>query len=421
MSLPRPALDHGPLGPLPGMQYDPVKKRYFFVRANAPAPSPVPSKQLLPPTGCVEEGRHKRRRAEGADAGPSDYRRRRGAAVRRPRQTDDRLMEDRIAQLRQKTTHHLGACHSESITSIKTFSGGAYYATTDHGKVIIHRADGEATQVSICRQGLIGLHCDIPRMIMMAVAGGSEAHVHHFRRDPELLEHVFMQHSEINLPHGDIFCMSSFDGICSLGGTRSLITIQTDSRIMSKHRRLVSDPLAIHQSGHDLVYAGLRGSTVSLEDLRIAPGMPNVVAAMPGGKAIVGVKRLKDSAVPWGLAASAMGDEMLIFDVRFGREPLHRLEGHVNNFHQNLGLATSPDDQFVFAAGSDKRIRCWSTLTGRRVSPPIDTLDNLNRGPVGPSLLSTTFAHRVSAMEVRDDWGVDVAVQGELQRFGPVF
>lgn len=78
-------------------------------------------------------------------------------------------MEDRIAQLRQKTTHHLGACHSESITSIKvsnthsrassaltaqTFSGGAYYATTDHGKVIIHRADGEATQVSICRQGV---------------------------------------------------------------------------------------------------------------------------------------------------------------------------------------------------------------------------------------------------------------------------
>jgi hypothetical protein len=78
-------------------------------------------------------------------------------------------MEDRIAQLRQKTTHHLGACHSESITSIKvsdtcsraraaliaqTFIGGAYYATTDHGKVIIHRADGEATQVSICRQGV---------------------------------------------------------------------------------------------------------------------------------------------------------------------------------------------------------------------------------------------------------------------------
>jgi WD repeat-containing protein 21A len=139
-----------------------------------------------------------------------------------------------------------------------------------------------------------------------------------------------MQHSEINLPHGDIFCMSSFDGICSLGkgvvdfarantsadvgpgGTKSLITIQTDSRIISKHRRLVSDPLAIHQSDHDLVYAGLRGSTVSLEDLRIAPGIPNVVAAMPGRKAIVGVKRLKDSAVPWGLAASAMGDEVSV-------------------------------------------------------------------------------------------------------------
>jgi WD repeat-containing protein 21A len=90
--------------------------------------------------------------------------------------------------------------------------------------------------------------------------------------------------------------------------------------------------------------------------------MPNVVAAMPGRKAIVGVKRLKDSAVPWGLAASAMGDEvgvawtqcpfwanltgqMLIFDVRFGREPLHRLEGHVNNFHQNLVSVTQARQQ----------------------------------------------------------------------------
>jgi WD repeat-containing protein 21A len=50
-----------------------------------------------------------------------------------------------------------------------------------------------------------------------AVAGGSEAHVHHFRRDPELLDHIFMQHSELDLPQGDIFCMSSFDGICTLG------------------------------------------------------------------------------------------------------------------------------------------------------------------------------------------------------------
>jgi len=50
-----------------------------------------------------------------------------------------------------------------------------------------------------------------------AIAGGPEAHVHHFRRDPENLDYVFMQHSELDLPQGDIYSMSSFDDRCVLG------------------------------------------------------------------------------------------------------------------------------------------------------------------------------------------------------------
>jgi hypothetical protein len=45
-------------------------------------------------------------------------------------------------------------CRARAELTAQSFTGGAYYATTDHGKVIIHRADGEATQVSICRQGV---------------------------------------------------------------------------------------------------------------------------------------------------------------------------------------------------------------------------------------------------------------------------
>lgn len=50
-----------------------------------------------------------------------------------------------------------------------------------------------------------------------AIAGGPEAHVHHFRRDPENLDYVFMQHSELDLPQGDTYSMGSFDDRCVLG------------------------------------------------------------------------------------------------------------------------------------------------------------------------------------------------------------
>lgn len=75
-------------------------------------------------------------------------------------------------------------------------------------------------------------------------------------------------------------------------------------------RCLPSDALSLHHHTPDLVYAGLRSSAILLEDLRVRAGVPNVVASMPRGKAVVGVKRLKDSATPWGLVASAMDDEV---------------------------------------------------------------------------------------------------------------
>jgi hypothetical protein len=49
--------------------------------------------------------------------------------------------------------------------------------------------------------------------------------------------------------------------------------------------------------------------------------------------------------------------------------------------------------------------------------PMLPRLDGCG-GLQGPGLLATTFSHKVSAIEVREDWGVDVAVEGDLLRFG---
>ena len=50
-----------------------------------------------------------------------------------------------------------------------------------------------------------------------AISGGPEPHVHWFRKQPDALDTVFMQHQDAYLPSPDVFCMSSFDNICCAG------------------------------------------------------------------------------------------------------------------------------------------------------------------------------------------------------------
>lgn len=47
-----------------------------------------------------------------------------------------------------------------------------------------------------------------------------------------------------------------------------------------------------------------------LTDLRTPAVLGNAICRVPGRKAVVGVKRLDDAAVPYGLVASAMGSEV---------------------------------------------------------------------------------------------------------------
>lgn len=54
----------------------------------------------------------------------------------------------------------------------------------------------------------------------------------------------------------------------------------------------------------------MRNSSVLLSDLRTPDISSTAICSVPGGKAVVGVKRLNDAAVPYGLVASAMGNEV---------------------------------------------------------------------------------------------------------------
>lgn len=68
--------------------------------------------------------------------------------------------------------------------------------------------------------------------------------------------------------------------------------------------------MAVHHTENDIVYAGLRNSHIHAADLRMKGADTTPIAKLTRGKAVVGIKRLKDSAVPYGLVASGMSNEV---------------------------------------------------------------------------------------------------------------
>jgi WD repeat-containing protein 21A len=137
------------------------------------------------------------------------------------------------------------------------------------------------------------------------------------------------------------------------------------SGIHCSRRTLQSDVLAVHQSDPNLVFAGLRNGSVALEDLRVTSRQINRVGGTLKQKAVVGVRRLSASAVPWGLIVSGLSDEvcfnlsflpsfvlrlrhpvaltwpqadgqLLIYDIRFSNSPLNTCPGHINKYHDRL-------------------------------------------------------------------------------------
>ncbi|WRT63215.1 uncharacterized protein IL334_000118 [Kwoniella shivajii] len=381
-----------------------------------------------PPPGCLSGSHHVKRNSYRFGGFDDKETIERVAKIKKGRfgiryngKTNDRHLsaqENILSNLELEEEHNHCGCHGEVITDYKAFGDEAYYATTDHGKVIMHNRNGNTAIFSVCAQNLVGMHCDTPRLIMMAIAGGSEPHVHLFKRDPEMLEHVFMTHSELNLYQSEIYGLSGFDDICTLGGIKSITTINySGPSLRSSRRKLSSDALAVHQSSKDLVYVGQRSGDVSLEDLRTNPRNPNVVARTVKGKAVVEVKRLSDAAVPWGVIVSGMSHEMLLFDVRYGSEPLKVFKGHFNTFHSSVALATTSDDKLLFASSSDRRIRAWSTLTGEPVLPPLSNEWELH-DEHAKNPLNKVFEHRITHLDINDELGLDAVVRGDLYRFG---
>lgn len=190
---------------------------------------------------------------------------------------------------------------------------------------------------------------------------------------------------------------------------RSLQTITaTDDNLLSSARRLPSDPMRLHHTSTNLVWAGMRSGAILLDDLRTPQGRASLIGTLPRGRAVTGLQRLSDTAVPYGLVVAGMDHQIVLFDIRFSSAPMREMLGHINPYQPTLGFATSPDDTVVFAGGFDHRLRAWSTVTGEQIRPANDDKRNA---------LAFRFKELVEHVDVSPSLTVRTGNAGDILRF----
>ncbi|TXT12411.1 uncharacterized protein COLE_02821 [Cutaneotrichosporon oleaginosum] len=381
------------IGDVPGMYYDVERKRYFPLSSRPSKGAEAMGMRERPV--CAK----KRKNDVPWDVSSSRDARRRLARALGPRSDalTRRCTTDRVASTTLHGIAGLCDCHGKKVTSVKSFGPGGLAVTTDRGQVIISCPDGDAFSFSACTETLLGVHCNVARGTWICVANGNTPHVHSWRRDPLNLVHVPPEQWTLDLPQRDIYTMSSFDNITSLGLPSSINTVTTthDNLILSS-RRLTSDPWRLHQTSTDLVYAGLRNGNIIVDDLRTGQSRSSVVGTMPHKRLVTGLRRLSDSAVPYGLVAAGL------------TQPLREFAGHFNPSIPTMGFTTSPDDTVVFAGGSDHRLRAWDIITGEMLQP---------RNSDRRNALAFKFNHLIEHIDVSPNLTVRTANAGDILRF----
>ncbi|RXK38442.1 hypothetical protein M231_04351 [Tremella mesenterica] len=454
-SRPPPSLTPYLLQPLltPPPTYGPSNSTMFMSNAEVSQDMRLPSGSRKSRVAFKVEGHNVESLPTDCTLGniPSDIQMVAEPVLRRARPTNRfkrhpdnirRTIEDKhLRSLRFENKENPVICRDETITSLIVGTKSSYVAATDHGRLIVRRPDKTVGRVTVCSDSIFAVHIDIPRMSTLTISNEDRPHLHFFRCHPDQME-LYPEEDQCKIISGDIFCSTMYNGLCSIGRHKSLLSLHaTEKGLYWGNRKMPSDVLAVTHETECITYCGTRAGKVFLCDMRIEDNAPKPVLCQTNEmKAVVGLKRLKDETVPWGLVVSGMKHELLIFDTRFAKTPLLQLDGHVNGFLSGLGLTTTPDHRHLLAAGSDRRIRAWSTQTGQQIHPdlssshrspkchPTDisdivdlfsdiddfhTADQHQKSPLGK-----VFDSRVNTLAFgEDDWALNVVLKGEVQRF----
>lgn len=129
-----------------------------------------------------------------------------------------------------------------------------------------------------------------------------------------------------------------------------------------------SDVFAVTQD-NNIVYTGSRAGIVQRFDGRIPSTKGDHIFSDPNTTQNNSVTNLK-IFYDWQLLTSTIDGRLAMFDLRFpgNRTPVISFTGNINTYTTKTPIAVDPHEQFLFAAGQDRRIRLWSLRTG---GPPL--------------------------------------------------
>jgi len=170
-----------------------------------------------------------------------------------------------------------------------------------------------------------------------------------------------------------------------------------------------SDVFAVEQQ-ENLVYTGARNGSIArfdmrLDDLRGQKLLDDVF--MKQANSVTNLNIVRD----WQLVVANINGGLGIYDLRFARgsTPLLTFAGHVNSYTTKLALTVDPSEDFLFAAGQDRRIRAWSLQSGQALDPPTSqcslppSSSTSTHDPTTTNPFCTEFTEPVVAMQVTNE------------------
>ncbi|KZT27364.1 hypothetical protein NEOLEDRAFT_1161638 [Neolentinus lepideus HHB14362 ss-1] len=137
-----------------------------------------------------------------------------------------------------------------------------------------------------------------------------------------------------------------------------------------------SDVFAVYKDKltQDLIYAGARNGSLNRFDTRMHNQSQHGQDILNGRYAekrssVTHIGLVKNE---WQLVVNGINGDLEMFDLRFSGKgtPVMSFLGHINTYTRELGFAIDADNDLLYAAGQDARIRGWSMRTGELLHPP---------------------------------------------------
>ncbi|EIW80886.1 hypothetical protein CONPUDRAFT_82017 [Coniophora puteana RWD-64-598 SS2] len=157
--------------------------------------------------------------------------------------------------------------------------------------------------------------------------------------------------------------------VSNVGTSHTYTSLQTGSDVFS----LLQD--------ENVVYTGARNGNILRFDTRIEGSKPDDLFRKTGRHggltSITSLNRVRE----WQLLVGQIDGRLGTFDLRFVRSnhPLLTYTGNVNSYAITAPVTVDPHEDFLFAAGQDRRVRIWSVSTGGKplndgMPPSMDSL-----------------------------------------------